>query len=361
MKKSKIVFLVEPDYVIKYPNLALMKFSAKHKKKGDKVYYIKGIKHPNVVPDIIYISTMFTYYAKKTIETINYYKQFSEEIFNSELFVGGIFASLMPDYIYKYTGIKPIVGFIEELDRTKPDYSLVYDMIKVNKNVKKYKDYSMLFTMRGCKRRCPFCAVKTLEPKMIIYDNWKDLVDLNKPNIMISDNNITTAPIEHFKDVMNFLIKHNLKANFNNGFDCRVLTDEHIYYMSKVRWDNYGLRLAFDNMSEDGYIQKAIKKLLKLGVPRSAFLIFCMYNFMDTPEEAYYRLNEIYKLGVYQYPQIYRPLDSTVPGIRYTGKHWDLELVKIFRKYWLFGSNYRHKDINDFLRENNYFKRRINI
>jgi len=72
MKKSKIVFLVEPDYVIKYPNLALMKFSAKHKKKGDKVYYIKGIKHPNVVPDIIYISTMFTYYAKKTIETINY-------------------------------------------------------------------------------------------------------------------------------------------------------------------------------------------------------------------------------------------------------------------------------------------------
>jgi hypothetical protein len=326
-----------------------MKISTKHKQQGDTVEYLKGFssESKNKQPDIIYISTMFTYYSKQTIDCINHY---SKTFPAAEIQVGGIFATLMPDYIEKKTGIKPFLGYSDELDHYRPDYNLVPTFIEQSPKVKKWKDYSILFSTRGCPRSCGFCAVKTLEPDTHIIENWQNAIDLSKPYVMFQDNNLTAFPFEHFKKVMEFIRKNGLKAHFNNGFDARKLTSEQIELMSQIKWAPAGLRLAFDNMTEDGYVQRAVDILLKKGIAKDKFLIFCMYNFKDTLEEAMYRCNEMKKLGVRPFPQCYYPLDSlekkAIPS-----KHWTEELISSFRQYWFLALNYKHKTWEHFLAE----------
>ena len=343
------ILLVEPDFQIRYPNLALMKISTKHKKLGDTVTYVKGEDYfLDNKPDKIYISTMFTYYSEETIRCINFYKHFFKD---AEVIVGGIFATLMPDYIKEKTGIEPKVGCFEELDRLTPDYEIVSEMIKYSPYIKKWEDFSILFSTRGCPRGCAFCAVNTLEPIPSIIPNWKELVDLKKKNVMFQDNNLTAMPFEHFKKVLEFIIDNKLKACFNNGFDCRLLTDEHMKLMAKVKWYPGGLRLAFDNMSEDKYIQKTIKKLLELGVSKSAFLIFCMFNFKDDFKEAMYRLSEMRELGVRPYPQVYAPLDKLTKKPIFISDNWTLQLIREFRQYWILAGNHKYKTFEQFLTE----------
>jgi len=343
------ILLVEPNYPIRYPNLALMKISAKHKKLGDNVRYVKGEHYfLEKIPHIIYISTMFTYYANETINCINFYKH---NFRDAKIEVGGIFATLMPDYIIKKTNIVPKLGCFNDLDETIPDYSLIIDMIKFSSYVKKWEDFSILFSTRGCPRNCDFCAVKTLEPSTYIIKNWKQLIDLNKQYVMFQDNNLTAMPFKHFKDVMFFIINNNLKSCFNNGFDCRILNNEQMLLLSKVKWYPGGLRLAFDNMSEDKYIQRTIKKLLDLGIPKSAFLVFCLYNFKDDLKEAMYRHSEIWKLGVRPYPQIYWPLTHLNKKDNYVSEKWTLPLIREFRQYWILGGNYKYKTFDQFLIE----------
>jgi len=343
------VLLVEPNYPIRYPNLALMKLSAKYKSLGFTTEYLKGEQYfLNKKPDKIFISTMFTYYAKETIECINFYKL---NFPDATIQVGGIFATLMPEYIKEKTGIIPVIGCIEELDRLTPDYKLIEEMIKYSPYIEKWKEFSILFSTRGCPRNCGFCAVKTLEPKAKIIENWKDLINLDTKNVMFQDNNLTAMPFKHFKKVMTFIIDNKLKACFNNGFDARLLNEEQMQLMAKVKWYPGGLRLAFDNMSEDKHIQKCIKRLIELGVSKSAFLIFCLFNFNDDLKEAMYRHREMANLGVRPYPQVYAPLDKLTKKPIYVSPKWTLELIREFRQYFILAGNYKYKTFNQYLKE----------
>lgn len=46
------IYLVEPDHPINYPNLALMKIAAQHKRQGDTIQYTKGIPNDNTATNL---------------------------------------------------------------------------------------------------------------------------------------------------------------------------------------------------------------------------------------------------------------------------------------------------------------------
>ena len=107
------ILLVEPAYTTKFPPLGLMKISAYHKLLGDNVVFAKGKKIGDgsfefIFWDRIYITTLFTYNWKATIDTINYYKNGIQHGDISRILVGGIMASLMAKEIWQETGIVPI-------------------------------------------------------------------------------------------------------------------------------------------------------------------------------------------------------------------------------------------------------------
>ena len=181
------ILLVEADYKNKYPPLGLMKISAYHKKMGDTVIFVKG-KNKKLqlqVWDRIYITTLFTFYWKKTIETIEYY--YNSVLNPADLHVGGIMATLLADDLrkeHKIAGITIRLGLLDKpgmlddeetaIDLITPDYSII------DKEKNEYLDYEyevknayITSTTKGCIRKCKFCAVSTLEPSYCQYIDIK--------------------------------------------------------------------------------------------------------------------------------------------------------------------------------------------
>lgn len=94
------VLLVEPKY--KYGNrtkheaklcpVGLYKHYFYHVNRGDTAILVKGCRPVKIYPDLIKITTLFTYWSEDIYRTIDYYKTIYP---NATIQVGGIFASLM--------------------------------------------------------------------------------------------------------------------------------------------------------------------------------------------------------------------------------------------------------------------------
>ena len=204
----KYILLVEPDYKNKYPPLGLMKISTYHKNKGDEVCFVKGISA--IVDfrlwDRIYITSLFTFHFNLTVSTIRYYKRLVHNI--SDIYVGGILASLMPEELKRATGVENIIegqlessskiGFCDQIniDELTPDYDMLDDVDFTYPAGDNYFAY----TTRGCPNKCPFCAVPKLEPEFKTTNKISEQIKLidqsygPKRNLILLDNNILYSP-----------------------------------------------------------------------------------------------------------------------------------------------------------------------
>ena len=152
--------------------------------------------------DRVGVTTLFTFYAKETLEAIEFAKKLVDR---DAIMVGGVMASLVPEYIEEMTGVKPSVGLIESP-------SICGDKVKSKTNIDDLPlDYSILeevdyqypaseahfaHTTRGCVNKCAFCAVPVLEPKYKGYVSLAENIDYERrmfgprPNLLLMDNNV---------------------------------------------------------------------------------------------------------------------------------------------------------------------------
>ena len=155
--------------------------------------------------DIICIATLFTFFWKDTIDTINFAKKFLSE--DGKLYVGGIAATLVPKAIKAETGIAPHEGLLDKpyhlgkadsciIDELPPDYSILEEIDYKYPTSNAYFGYMT----RGCVRRCKFCAVPTLEPQYKNYISISDKLSLieeqfgAKQYLLLMDNNVLASP-----------------------------------------------------------------------------------------------------------------------------------------------------------------------
>ena len=230
----------------------------------------------------------------------------------------------MPDHANKETGIVPHVGLLEDSEPFSPDLEPFAEWPG--------SDSSYVFTTRGCPNSCKFCGSKMICKEFHIVENWKDHIDPQRPKIILHDENITAAPFEHYKEVMEYLASTKKEILFNNGFDCRLFTEQHADLLAKAK--HKSVRFAFDTMAQDGYVQEAVRMCLKRKIPKDSILVYVLHNFNDTIEDAMYRANEIHALGVRVYPMRYKPLDWLSPKIRYISPKWSERDVIDFYNYW---------------------------
>lgn len=204
------ILLVEPEYKNKYPPMGLMKISTYHKKQGDKVYFVKGIDKSieNRLWDRIYVTTLFTFDFEISIKTINYYKTLVESC--SNIFVGGIMASLMKDKIIEETGLPEnniLVGLFTDSSKTGDDISENIDVLPLDYDILDMIDYKypagdnyFAYMTRGCPNHCDFCAVPILEPEFQVTNNIVSQLQTidnlygPKQNLLLLDNNVLNAP-----------------------------------------------------------------------------------------------------------------------------------------------------------------------
>lgn len=328
------ILLIEPGFKTKYPPLGLMKISTYHKKLGDNVNFFKGTNIPYELScefwDRIYISTVFTYNWKITVDTIKYFKGLVDDI--SRIKVGGILASLMPNELWEETGIIPTTGLLNKkgifdknnliIDDMIPDYNL-FDNSGIEYSL--VNDSYIGYTTRGCRNQCKFCGVPTLEPTYNDYIDIKKyikgIIDQfgEKQHLVLMDNNVLAS--KSFNKIINDIIdlgfekyaKLNNKqrhVDFNQGVDARKINEINIKQLSKIAINP--LRIAFDSIK----LQKIYIKSVELAAQNKIRNLsnYILYNYYDTPEELWKRLkinidlNTKYELQIYSFPMKYIPL-----------------------------------------------------
>lgn len=204
---NKNILLIEPNYKNKYPPLGLMKISTYHKLKGDNVTFFKGLSK-NLQSqrwDRIYVTTLFSFHWKKTIETIKFYKR--SVIKTKDFLVGGILATTMYDKLYEETGIKPFKGLLDKPDLLGKDKKkYIVDELTPDYDILESIDYKyptsnsyITYMTRGCCNNCAFCAVPALEPTYKHFISIKNQVRVidekygEKKDLLLMDNNVLAS------------------------------------------------------------------------------------------------------------------------------------------------------------------------
>jgi hypothetical protein len=211
------ILLVEPDYQNKYPPIGLMKIATFHRERGDVVEFYKGEAPYTKISqaDKVYITSLFTFYYDITVKCIKHYQKY---INNDNIYLGGIAATLLTKDFEKDTGIKNLIqgqltdssflGYKEKIniDRLPLDYDILDDISYIYPAGNNY----FIYTTRGCKRGCKFCAVKELEPKFLTTNNVIQQINQidekygTKRNMLIMDNN--TLYSDELESIVNDIV-----------------------------------------------------------------------------------------------------------------------------------------------------------
>lgn len=344
------ILLVEPSYRNKYPPLGLMKISTYHKLKGDRVQFVKGCKKEFRTRrwDRVYVSTLFTFLWKTTVDTIFYYQSSVEQ--PTDVFVGGITATLLRDDLLATTGTTVLDGLLDKpgildpgdrsiIDQMTPDYKLLEQV--------DYKyalsDAYIGYATRGCPNRCGFCAVHCLEREYRSYLPLKRQVRSieevygPKQDLVLLDNNVLAS--ENLIDIMNDLedlgfqrgARHNNKnrhVDFNQGIDSRLVNKSTMKQLSRVALKP--LRIAFDHIA----LQKQYTDSIRMAVDHGIIHLsnYVLYNYKDSPQDFYERLrinvelNQELGVQIYSFPMKYIPLDAK--DRKYVGPLWTKRLLR---------------------------------
>jgi hypothetical protein len=264
----KKIGLIDVDSYIKcrFPNLALMKLSAWHKKQGDNVEFVNYFDEY----DTIYKSKIFTY----TPDDIFHVK-------TNEVIKGG-------------TGYKLYnVNLPEEIEHICPDY----DLYKV--------EDAYGFLTRGCPNKCSFCVVPKKEGALRKNADIEEFLAGRKKAILLDNNVLASdwglAQIEK-------IIKLKIKIDFNQGLDARVIAgDEEIAkLLAHVKWEPY-LRMACDHKSQIEPITKATELLRKHGCTPSNYFVYALVKDVD---EANERVEYLRTLNLLPFAQPLRSIDE---------------------------------------------------
>lgn len=220
------------------------------------------IKHPKW--DWVGVTTLFTFYWKITIETIEFAKLLVKD--KKNLMIGGVLASIQPKEIEEATGIKPHCGTLhtpyKDIDEDNPyiidelplDYSILDEIDYEYPDSGAFYSYST----RGCIRHCAFCAVPILEPQYQSYLPLKERIERTRrlygdqQNLLLMDNNVLAS--ENFAEIIEDIR--------SCGFTPGAKYVEPNQYNLAIR----NLRLG---MNDRAYIRKSWKLLKELNEMRS--------------------------------------------------------------------------------------------
>ncbi len=314
------ILLVEPQkskkYHTPYPPLGLLKLAAYHKKKRDEVRFIQGFSEDGFEPNAIYITSLFTYAYEPVHDVIRYY---SQKYKKAKIIVGGIYATLCTKHLKDTFGSRIQIhkGLVPEAENILPDYSLVPEW-----------NASIIFTSRGCVRKCHFCSVPILEPEFKAKKSIRHLIYPGHKKVILWDNNILASP--YWKDIFDELDELSLEVDFNQGLDARLVNEEVALRIKRLKINV--VRLAYDSNQIRKNLYNAINLLKSVGINGRKILVYCIHNTeYDTPEDFLNRIKDLLDWGVVAYPMRYQPLTPT-PKNTYISPTWTYEELEMIAK-----------------------------
>jgi radical SAM superfamily enzyme YgiQ (UPF0313 family) len=251
-----------------FPNLALMKISAFHKRNGDTVEWVNYFEKY----DKVYISKVFTF--TPDIRT---------HIQADEIERGG-------------TGYDINKKLPVDIDNHQPDYSIYPVSAWYNEKT------AYGFLTRGCIRKCPWCIVPQKEGTVQPCRDIEEILQ-GRAAAVLMDNNILAAG-EYGIQQLEKIARIGCKVDFNQGLDDRLIVSnpEFPKLLAKIKWLK-PLRLACDSQAMIKTVEKAAGLLRGAGLkPHRLFAYVLLTDLQGSLE----RINFLKKLDIMPFAQPYR-------------------------------------------------------
>lgn len=277
----------------KFPNLALMKLSAWHKRQRDMVEWW----NPLMNYDHIYASKVFTFTDDN--------------------------AYLPLDTIKGGTGYGIYNDLAPEVDDCFPDYSIYPNC-----------NYAIGFLTRGCIRNCPWCVVPRKEGKIRPYRDWHDVQRDGIQDVVLMDNNILACDygIEQLKSMIN----QPIKIDLNQGMDARLITPDVAEILARVKWIRF-LRMSCDTDSMLDVVLNAIRFLEARGVKPYRIFVYLLVQDVESAEQ---RALALRAAGAEVFAQPYRDFTNSIEPTaeqkafaRFVNRKEIFKTVEIFADY----------------------------
>jgi len=229
------------------PNLAVMKLSAWHKRRGDEV----SLNDPIGTPDLVYISCIYSWQKSKALSIARFYESLGAKV---ELGGYAVSDNMLP----------------EEVEHIKPDYNL-YGI-----------DYSMGYTSRGCPRRCPWCLVWRVEGDIRPHSPLEEFIDWRFNKVVLLDPNFLASPT--WREVLIKLIAWRMAVNFCQGMDIRLIDRDCARLLAKVRYYNHNftarqLHFSFDQLEMEDDVRKGVRVLKEAGIPARNMMFYMLVGY----------------------------------------------------------------------------------
>lgn len=250
-----------------FPNLALMKISAWHKKRGDTVEWA----FPLAKYDIVYQSKVFDDTYSPDIEWIPQ----AEKIIKGGTGYG--LDNKLPD----------------EIEHIYPDYYLY-------PNLTDNTAYGYL--TRGCPRHCDFCIVSDKEGFRSI--KVADLSEFwnGQRDIKLLDPNMLSCR-EHM-DLLRQLIDSGAYVDFTQGLDIRLTNEENITAINHLKLKE--IHFAWDNPRDNLESKFEFYTRYAKHKPHGRYgTVYILTNHGTTMQENLYRVYILRDLGFDPYIMIY--------------------------------------------------------
>ena len=239
------VLLIDADSTI--PNIALMKLSSWHKAMGDDVELVRA---------------NLPYYPNR--KKVPFIAKGADKTYCSVIFEGNKDFVIGDDIVFGGTGFDLTTNLYDEIETCEPDYSIYPE-----------NDTSYGFITRGCIRACSFCKVPKKEGYIHKVASVESIVRHKKTKFL--DNNILSLP-EH-KEILAELVQKNIKCQFNQGLDLRLVDTENSELLYKINYLGEYI-FAFDNWKYRSTIEQ---KMLLLSWRKPYQLKFFVYINPEMP------------------------------------------------------------------------------
>ena len=341
------ILLVEPSYRSKFPPLGLMRLATHHRRRGDRVTFVRGENQWARARrwDRIYVASLFTWELPRTADTIDFYASSVKR--PKDIFVGGVAVTLFPSYIKDRSECSVIEGPLDTPGRLGPGTPAVANLVpdySILKRVEhEYYPRNAYFVRitKGCIRSCSFCAVPRLEKE---FGTMRPLTEQvtnaieqhgEKQHLVVMDNNILgIAGIEEiFGEIRDLGFQAGAKrkgrertVDFNQGLDARLISSKPQLAKFLATVCVSPIRLAFDFVGIRPAYERAIRLLAAEGF--NEFTNYMLFNFNDTPGDLYNRLwvnanlNKELDVRITGFPMRFIPMDDVNRRHVATGWKW---------------------------------------